>query len=246
MAIADLTFPHHYGPGVFVDATQTYLLSIYELEEESGVPPLRVALAARLGLSRSSVSQYVARLAHEGLVTVSGQRGLELTEAGRRAAVVIVRRHRLAERLLADVIGLEWELCHLEATRWQHVLGERVERRLLQMLDDPRFSPFGEPIPGLDELDSSIAPVTGPAPVPLDDLARDGGGPAVLSRILARVQGDPRRLARLRAAGAVPGSTVEVAAGAGPRYAVRGAAGTVELDADTSRSILVIPGHDAA
>ena len=98
------------------------------------------------------MSQTVARMERDGLVVVAGDRHLELTDAGRGRAVSVMRKHRLAERLLVDVIGLEWELVHAEACRWEHVMSEAVERKLVQLLDNPTISPYGNPIPGLDEL----------------------------------------------------------------------------------------------
>ena len=88
----------------------------------------------------------------DGLLTVEGDRHLELTEEGNRLATRVMRKHRLAERLLTDVIGLDWELVHAEACRWEHVMSETVERRLIELLDHPTESPYGNPIPGLDEL----------------------------------------------------------------------------------------------
>ena len=94
----------------------------------------------------------MARMERDGLVVVAGDRHLELTDSGRGRAVSVMRKHRLAERLLTDVIGLEWELVHAEACRWEHVMSEAVERKLVQLLDNPTISPYGNPIPGLDEL----------------------------------------------------------------------------------------------
>src|SRR5918994_2413104 len=128
-----------------------YLRTIYELAEE-GIVPLRARIAERLGHSGPTVSQTVARMERDGLVVVSGDRHLELTEDGRLKALHVMRKHRLAERLLSDVIGLEWEFVHEEACRWEHVMSEQVERKLLAMLDHPTESPYGNPIPGLDEL----------------------------------------------------------------------------------------------
>ena len=134
-----------------IDTTEMYLRTIYELEEE-GVVPLRARIAERLGQSGPTVSQTVARMERDGLVVVAGDRHLELTDAGRGRAVSVMRKHRLAERLLIDVIGLEWELVHAEACRWEHVMSEAVERKLVALLDNPTISPYGNPIPGLDEL----------------------------------------------------------------------------------------------
>src|SRR5262245_10532144 len=135
-----------------IDTTEMYLRTIYELEEE-GITPLRARIAERLHQSGPTVSQTVARMERDGLVTVEGDRHLELTQVGRMQAVRVMRKHRLAERLLVDVIGLEWEDVHAEACRWEHVMSDKVERRLLKILNHPTESPYGNPIPGLHELE---------------------------------------------------------------------------------------------
>src|SRR5689334_6777131 len=134
-----------------IDTTEMYLRTIYELVEED-IVPLRARIAERLHQSGPTVSQTVARMERDGLLTVQGDRHLELTEEGQRLATRVMRKHRLAERLLTDVIGLDWELVHAEACRWEHVMSETVERRLLELLDHPTESPYGNPIPGLAEL----------------------------------------------------------------------------------------------
>ena len=134
-----------------IDTTEMYLRTIYELVEE-GVTPMRARIAERLHQSGPTVSQTVARMQRDGLLTVEGDRHLELTDEGGRLATRVMRKHRLAERLLTDVIGLEWELVHAEACRWEHVMSEAVERRLIELLDHPTESPYGNPIPGLTEL----------------------------------------------------------------------------------------------
>ncbi len=139
------------GVSDLIDTTEMYLRTIYELVEE-GIVPLRARIAERLHQSGPTVSQTVARMERDGLVTVEGDRHLELTDEGMRLATRVMRKHRLAERLLTDVIGLDWELVHAEACRWEHVMSETVERRLLELLDHPTESPYGNPIPGLDEL----------------------------------------------------------------------------------------------
>src|SRR6476469_8711660 len=134
-----------------IDTTEMYLRTVYELVEE-GIVPLRARIAERLHQSGPTVSQTVARMERDGLLTVEGDRHLELTPAGLSSATRVMRKHRLAERLLVDVIGLDWEQVHEEACRWEHVMSESVERRLLELLDHPTESPYGNPIPGLDEL----------------------------------------------------------------------------------------------
>jgi DtxR family transcriptional regulator, Mn-dependent transcriptional regulator len=201
-----------------IDTTEMYLRTIYELEEE-GVVPLRARIAERLGQSGPTVSQTVARMERDGLVVVAGDRHLELTEAGRGRAVSVMRKHRLAERLLTDVIGLEWELVHAEACRWEHVMSEAVERKLVQLLDNPTISPYGNPIPGLEELrrppEQEHPGISAPPTLEvglqrLDEYARGGGGRVEVRRIAEHVQVDADLMAELKGAGIVPGHDVDV------------------------------------
>lgn len=134
-----------------VDTTEMYLRTIYELEEE-GIPPLRARIAERLDQSGPTVSQTVARMERDGLLTITRDRSLKLSDEGRELATAVMRKHRLAERLLTDIIGLPWEKVHDEACRWEHVMSDEVERRLVHVLDQFDSSPFGNPIPGLPEL----------------------------------------------------------------------------------------------
>jgi DtxR family Mn-dependent transcriptional regulator len=232
--------PRRSNRAMFVDATEMYLRTIFEIdEEEDGLAPRQAALGRRLGLSRSAVNQQVLRLAEDGLVELAGNR-VALTERGRAAAAVVMRKHRLAERILVDVIGLEWELSHAEATRWQHVLGEAVERKLVGLLDDPTVSPFGNPIPGLAELGvGRRAPRPDGSVVTLARAARAGVGYAVVRQIPESVQADQRLLAELRAHGIVPGRTVRISPDGARSVRVATSAGCSVLDADAARSILV-------
>ena len=132
-----------------IDTTEMYLKSIIELEEQS-IVPLRARIAERLDHSGPTVSQTVARMERDGLLHVGNDRHLELTPEGRRIATDVMRKHRLAERLLSDVVGLEWELVHDEACRWEHVMSEQVERKLVNLLSETSTGPYGNPIPGLD------------------------------------------------------------------------------------------------
>jgi len=129
------------------DATEEYLEAILAIEED-GVVPLRARLVERLGLSAAAVSETVGRLSDNGFVKLHGDRSLHLTDKGRRLATTVVRRHRLAERLLTDVIGLEWEKVHREADRWEHAISSDVEEKLVELLGDPATCPHGNPIPG--------------------------------------------------------------------------------------------------
>jgi len=134
-----------------IDTTEMYLRTIFELEEE-GIPPMRARIAERLGHSGPTVSQTIARMERDGLVSLSRDRHLVLSEEGQHQATRVMRKHRLAERLLSDVIGLDWEYVHDEACRWEHVMSDSVERKILAMLPEHRESPYGTPIPGVEEL----------------------------------------------------------------------------------------------
>lgn len=189
-----------------IDTTEMYLRTILELEEE-GIVPLRARISERLSHSGPTVSQTVGRMERDGLVVVTDDRRLELTTAGRTKAVHVMRKHRLAERLLADVIGLEWAYVHEEACRWEHVMSERVERKLLGILDHPTESPYGNPIPGLDELGAQRAGSFQSGVVGLGELLTDPDEPvtARIRRLAEPVQTDPELLEQLASAGVLPG-----------------------------------------
>jgi DtxR family Mn-dependent transcriptional regulator len=195
-----------------IDTTEMYLRTIYELVEE-GIVPLRARIAERLHQSGPTVSQTVARMERDGLLTVEGDRHLELTEEGTVLATRVMRKHRLAERLLTDVIGLDWELVHAEACRWEHVMSETVERRLVELLDHPTESPYGNPIPGLDELGESALGEEFMADVEaLSTAAGSEDARVHVRRISEEMQKDEHLMGALRRVGAVPGKTVVVVA----------------------------------
>jgi len=125
---------------------EEYLEAIHELEEE-GTPVIQARLAERLEHSAPSVSEMIRRLRNEGYLEPAG-RAVRLTGKGRSLAESVVRKHRLAERLLTDVIGLPWNKAHLEACRWEHVISDEVEERLVELLEHPTTCPHGNPIPG--------------------------------------------------------------------------------------------------
>ena len=191
-----------------IDTTEMYLRTILELEEEN-IVPLRARISERLGHSGPTVSQTVGRMERDGLVVVSEDRSLELTDAGRQKAVDVMRKHRLAERLLSDVIGLDWAYFHEEACRWEHVMSEQVERRLVELLGHPTESPYGNPIPGLDQLGD--VPATGfeQGVVGLVRRLNDAGAPisGTVRRLAEPAQVDPELLQQLKAAGVLPGAT---------------------------------------
>jgi DtxR family Mn-dependent transcriptional regulator len=212
-----------------VDTTEMYLRTIYDLEEE-GVVPLRARIAERLEQSGPTVSQTVARMERDGLLRVAGDRHLELTAKGRELATSVMRKHRLAERLLVDIIGLPWEEVHAEACRWEHVMSEDVERRLVQILDNPTVSPFGNPIPGLTALGMEQDPADHQRAdhqgadrergtrgrenlVRLTELPAGDSVAVVVRQLSEHVQGDVALIGRLKEAGVVPDARVLVQTG---------------------------------
>jgi len=203
-----------------IDTTEMYLRTIYELEEE-GIPPLRARIAERLGHSGPTVSQTVARMERDGLLSLAGDRHLELSEEGRRIATRVMRKHRLAERLLVDVIGLEWEYVHDEACRWEHVMSERVERKILQLIGEHRESPYGNPIPGLDELGEEAGEDFRLGVTSLAVLAGDQPSVVTVRRIGEPVQVDHEALSLLTVAGLLPGRRVRIRREAGRVIVVR-------------------------
>jgi DtxR family Mn-dependent transcriptional regulator len=216
-----------------VDTTEMYLRTIYDLEEE-GVVPLRARIAERLEQSGPTVSQTVSRMERDGLLTVGGDRHLELTEKGRRLAISVMRKHRLAERLLLDVIGLPWEEVHAEACRWEHVMSEQVERKLLTLLSDPTTSPYGMPVPGLELLGmpSVVAPE-------VTAVSEAGSGEFTLARIGEPVQLDVLLLRQLRELGLIPGARVRIESNGHWFLARVGADEGLSLDAAIAAHIFV-------
>jgi DtxR family transcriptional regulator, iron-dependent repressor len=222
-----------------IDTTEMYLRTIYELVEE-GIVPLRARIAERLHQSGPTVSQTVARMERDGLVTVEGDRHLELTSEGLRLATRVMRKHRLAERLLTDVIGLDWELVHAEACRWEHVMSETVERRLVDLLDHPTESPYGNPIPGLDEL-GEASPVTPEVLVGMEllaDLASAEQSTVRVRRISEELQKDEPLMGTLRRIGVLPDKVVGVTA-TEAGVLVGSGGETAELDLEAAGHIFV-------
>ena len=189
-----------------IDTTEMYLRTVFELEEE-GIVPLRARIAERLHQSGPTVSQTVARMERDGLLRVENDRHLVMTPEGRRLATHVMRKHRLAERLLVDVIGLPWEDVHIEACRWEHVISEAVEKRLVTLLNAPSVCPHGNPIPALDELgleDYSPEPFTDESIVPMVDAVSEGESAVTVRRISEQIQSDAEIMRVLREAGVQP------------------------------------------
>ncbi|WP_433337385.1 metal-dependent transcriptional regulator [Spirillospora sp. CA-294931] len=194
-----------------IDATEMHLKAILELNEDD-VVPLRARIADRLGRKASTVSQTISRMERDGLVLLRGDGRVALSEPGRAQAVGVLRKHRLAEVLLHREIGLEWPRVHAEACRWEHVLSEKVERRIFELCGRPTLCPYGNPIPGLDGLWPPGEPRRDePRPSrPAGQAVLAGQTTAVISRISDRVQDDAQFLRTLHTAGMHPGAPVSL------------------------------------
>lgn len=191
-----------------IDTTEMYLKTILELEED-GIVPMRARIAERLSQSGPTVSQTVARMERDGLLTLAEDRHLVLTELGRNSAVRVMRKHRLAERLLVDVIGLDPAFVHEEACRWEHVMSDEVEQRILTLVSDGTTSPYGNPVPGLEEFGHS--PASPAAGRPSNVIAEESGeqkASGIVTRLGEPAQVDPEVLGLLLDSGIKPGADV--------------------------------------
>jgi DtxR family Mn-dependent transcriptional regulator len=229
-----------------IDTTEMYLRTVFELEEE-GIVPLRARIAERLSQTGPTVSQTVARMERDGLLHVTDDRQLALSETGRALATRVMRKHRLAECLLVDVIKLPWEEVHIEACRWEHVISESVERRLFELLDHPERCPHGNVIPGLDELmaGSAESAPDDAGDQAMTDVANGDGVPAVVSRISEQIQSDLVLMLKLKRAGIQPGREVllgSVKGGVRVTSAGAGADVTTELESQVASHVFVSRG----
>ena len=211
-----------------IDSTEMYLRTVLELEEE-GIPALRARLSERLGLSAPSVSEGVARLEGQGLLKLAADRTVQLTEQGRDKATHVMRKHRLAERLLADVIGLEAEYIHEEACRWEHVISDRVEDKLAELLGNPTTSPYGNPIPGGEDDGLEVLPLAA-----VDD------GDVRLHSISESLQSDAEVIHVLHEHGMLAGQVVTVTHGPAAAVLTRGEH-RVELTPEAAKLVYVVP-----
>ncbi|MEM8922544.1 MAG: metal-dependent transcriptional regulator [Actinomycetota bacterium] len=188
-----------YEPSEHHPAFEEYSETIFELEED-GIEVIQARIAERLEVSRPAVSEMVKRMSGEGLVTVDGSR-ISLTREGRSLATTVVRRHRVAERFMTDVLQLGWADAHQEAGRWEHVISPTVEAAMMRLLDDPTTCPHGNPIPGTNYAEPDSAR-------PLADLAADEE--FVVERIPEELEFQEGQLEYLEAAGLLPGRSGRV------------------------------------
>ena len=227
--------------GDLIDTTEMYLKTVFELHE-AGIAPMRARIAERLGHSGPTVSQTVARMERDGLLYLDDQRRIRLTDEGKAVATDVMRKHRLAERHLLDVIGLDYAHVHEEACRWEHVMSLEVEKRLARQIAPPYVDPYGNPIPGLAALGIEETQATGEGKDGVTEVqglrvaVADGETRTLrLERIGERLQSDVELLGELAGHGIVPGATLEVER-VGASHVVRGPEGGEvalgELDAD--------------
>lgn len=217
-----------------IDTTEMYLKVVFELEEQ-GQPALRARLAERLEQAMPSVSQTVSRLERDGLLRLGDERIVELTDEGRHIAVAVMRKHRIAERFLFDVLGLDWADCHEEACRWEHVLGDAAEEKLAALLANLDTDPYGNPIPGLDDIGRTGSRfVPG---IPASDI--ESVMYATVWSIGEGIQADDGLLTECQRAGITPGSPVTVTP-TDTSFVIEGESGSVTLDAHLAAQFFIV------
>jgi len=182
----------------FTRSQEDYLKALYLLRGDQRPVPTR-ELAQRLGISSPSVSEMVARLTAQGLVEHDRYRGQQLTKEGRKVALELVRHHRLLEMFLVEVLGYTWDEVHDEAERLEHVISERMEARIFELLGRPELDPHGQAIPSLA---GKVRP--------LSDRALSDCRAGEKVRVQRVSDEDPALLRELERRGLVPGTRIEV------------------------------------
>ncbi len=224
-----------------IDTTEMYLRTIYELDEE-GTPPLRARIAERLSQSGPTVSQTVARMERDGLLRVRSDRRIELSTKGHRQAARVMRKHRIAECLLFDLLKVEQDQIHEEACRWEHVMSDEVELKILDALGHPSVSPFGNPIPALEELGEEISDSELPeGSTNLAALAAEKPQQAVIQRIDETAQLLVGAQQALDFAGLAAGTTIEFSLRDGFIVVDAGNGDHTEITAEIAQHIVVLP-----
>ena len=199
-------------------ATEEYLQAIYTLQDE-GSQVISARVAEFLHVSPAAVSDMLHRLSREGLVSLDDRR-VGLSRSGRTIAERIARRHRLAERMLVDLLGYAWWKTHEEAERIEHAMSDEMEERLMRVLGNPETCPHGNPMPGVK-----------PRPTrPLEALP--AGGSALIERIPDQFEHEPGFLEYLDGVGLRPGTRVTLVAidDASLRVAVDGSERKIRRD----------------
>lgn len=216
-----------------VDTGEMYLKAVLELEEE-GIPAMRARLAERFGQSGPTVSQTVERLRRHELLDLAADRRVILTGTGRERAVAVMHKHRLAEVFLEQVVRLDWQMLHVEACRWEHVMSDRAAQLIDEHLGHPRFSPYGNPLAAGD----------GPQVESLAQCAVEVGGPASvrIAWIGEPLQAEPDVLRELSSQGLKPGTSLMVT-GSRPTGVdlIGDRIGTLQVAPEVARHLFVTP-----
>ena len=212
-------------------AVEQYLETVLELEE-AGITPLRARIVERLGVSAPAVSETVKRLEREGYLTLDEERVLHLTDTGRAYATSMLRKHRLAEVLLVEVLKVPWPQVHDEACRLEHAISDNLESHLVDLLGDPGTCPHGSPIPGSANAPTEKLALSTLASVP-------AGAACVVRRIDEHLQTLVPRMQELEAAGLLPGAPVVVQDSSDGRLVLRVGEADVELDRAVANEVYV-------
>jgi len=211
-------------------AAEQYLETILELEEV-GITPMRARIVERLGVTAPAVSETVKRLEREGYLTLDSDRVMHLTEAGRSYGNSVLRRHRLAELLLLEVLKVPWSQVHEEACRLEHAISDNLEAHLVALLGDPGTCPHGNPIPGSAHLVE---------PVPLQPLSTiPAGTSCVVRRIDEHLQTRLDHMLELEQGHLLPGQQVRVQASLDGRCCLDVDGVAVQVDRDVADEVYV-------
>lgn len=212
-------------------AVEQYLETVLELEE-AGIVPMRARIVERLGVSAPAVSETVKRLEREGYLTLDDERVLHLTASGRAYATSMLRKHRLAEVLLVEVLKVPWPQVHEEACRLEHAISDSLEQHLVTLLGDPGTCPHGSPIPGSANAPAESLPLRKLSAVP-------SGGSCVVRRIDEHLQTLVPRMRELERAGLLPGTPVVVSDAGEGRVQLQVGGQLVELDSTVAAEVYV-------
>ena len=182
------------NPGEHHPAFEEYCECIFELREDD-VEVIQARIAERLRVSRPSVSEMIKRMESEGLITLQGSK-IVLTPTGEVLAERVVRRHRIAERFLTDILGLSWAQAHHEAGKWEHIMSDDVEQAIDRLLGNPTTCPHGNPIPGSSYASDDAVPL----------VTLEVGATFTVTRIPEELEFTPGMLDFLERFDVVPGS----------------------------------------
>ena len=205
-------------------AVEDYLTMIYKLSYEGG-EPTTTSIADNMGVSKASVTDMFKKMAKSKLIIHEPYKGVKLTRSGKKVALEVIRHHRLVELYLKEAMGVSWDKVHDEADKWEHILSEDIEDRIVEMLGNPTHDPHGAPIPTKDGhiQDEKLTP-----------LSDAQVGEKLLVRLVE--DSDPEKLRYLAEKGIYPQTVIEV-------KEVQPFEGPLTLDVEGSRQII---GHEVS